>query len=541
MTFLHTQSRRSRTSKAQRCRAVACVPLLLLSLAAFASVSWAQEGYTNPAPNAEATPGPKAWTAGSAIGTKINAQGQVTGYDGRMTAPQDQTKSPATPSKVIVEVGKTLSCNVESATDMDHWTRKDQNGIPFDSGDAADTVNYMWAGGTFVTGTNLDGTPITATEVKAQSATWLAPMTPGRYTISCIVDDTPTPVTPPETGDRGDSTVTRSVEVIVYRVDMSLSLSRPGFGSRVLPPNQRFYSIVAGERVYLAAQITPSDANLSITNESWNVGGDTIKYFLADDSSGYMIPLPALIGSSIDFCWYNATMPTNGAERLNSVTYNSTVNGQPYTASVDFAVRKPSAGIMASKGISYIGGTYVDAYGNQKPGTWLHYGTNQGSNVGARFVASGNPTTNVIFSPPSYHMWVQTGAAIDRFSYSGGKSVSTLGFGIDSTYPYSTIRTPPYETSDSPGRGLDPDNNGEKLEVASSLSFFMYFMFSPGPLDSVPVSLSRVQWNWAATARRVGVATAWVLTDNTTPPSTSEANPAYPQWASNLKDKQILP
>jgi hypothetical protein len=68
-----------------------------------------------------------------------------------MTAPQNQTVDPYDPEKVVVMPAERVGAAVESATDMDHWTRADNDGIDCnnddygdDLGDSGDSVTYQW-------------------------------------------------------------------------------------------------------------------------------------------------------------------------------------------------------------------------------------------------------------------------------------------------------------------------------------------------------------------------------------------------------------
>ena len=139
-----------------------------------------------------------------------------------MTAPQNQTVvNPKTPN---VKPGCRLKCALECATDSDAWTQEDY--LPCEdnpSGTSGDDLTYTWtcSGGTF------EGPSQTqVSSVKGQSAKWKAPTTPGRYTISCTIDDKPLPADDPETdetetGDRNDDAITRSCTVVVYSLSLS--------------------------------------------------------------------------------------------------------------------------------------------------------------------------------------------------------------------------------------------------------------------------------------------------------------------------------
>ena len=179
-----------------------------------------------PSPTATptATPTPPnsvSWSPASQVGEIVDATtGAITGYNGRMTAPQDQTASTPSPDDIVVAAGDTLPCAVEIATDNDKRTET-LNGVSTTTY-PADGVTYKW------TAEDSSGVPSGSFDAdSSSSATWTAPPDAGDYTLKCSLDDpwtgTQTGV-PPNEGDRNDKATTggapvvRSVQVTVYRV-----------------------------------------------------------------------------------------------------------------------------------------------------------------------------------------------------------------------------------------------------------------------------------------------------------------------------------
>lgn len=214
----------------------------------------AQEGCVNPTPNVEATPtpkpdpDPKVWTAGLGIGQVPDEDGnQATTSgpppeggkpieNGRMTAPQDQTvENPKTPN---IKRGGILNCAVEAATDSDAWTQEDNDPCEDNpKGTDDDTVSYSWSasGGTFTEATN------------EASTKWQAPTTPGRYTITCTMDDKPADVEDPETGSRDDGAISRSCTVIVYSLSLSFVHGEVAAGNVNNDAHKATYTIHASD------------------------------------------------------------------------------------------------------------------------------------------------------------------------------------------------------------------------------------------------------------------------------------------------------
>ncbi len=224
--------------------------LFLLSLCA-GHMAFAQEGCPNPPEHVEATPGPppvlgpKVWDAGTAIGVVLDPDGtQATDengnpkFDGRMTGPQDQTQPQDQWKTPTVKVGKTLNCGVESASDFDHWTKDDGDGDDCTKGPegySGDGVTYTWSGaGTFE-------------DIHSAGTTWTAPSTPGRYTLTCTMDDTPSPVNAPETGSRDDGAISVSCVVSVYKLSVQFVEDEVAAGAIGNPGHQSGFNVIASD------------------------------------------------------------------------------------------------------------------------------------------------------------------------------------------------------------------------------------------------------------------------------------------------------
>jgi hypothetical protein len=124
----------------------------------------------------------------------------VTDIQGGTITPANQT---------VVAAGGSIYCAVSGAEDMDRGTHRYSDGTFLVAFDVPDTLKYSWsdngAGGTFA-------------PADSASTMWTAPQTTGTYTLTCIIDDTPTPPGPLETGSRDDDAVTREITVKVVAV-----------------------------------------------------------------------------------------------------------------------------------------------------------------------------------------------------------------------------------------------------------------------------------------------------------------------------------
>ena len=469
----------------------------------------AQEATPNPSPTTEATRSPKDWSANTVIGTRLDDKGKFAGNDGRMISPQNQTQSPFSPTSVIVEVGKTLPCSVEQATDMDHWVQKDNDGDSSndndygeDYGDSGDGVNYTWncTGGGFPTETVSSGS----------SATWTAPTTPGRYILSCVINDTPTPIdSPPETGGRDDGEVVRSVEVNVVRLRILWE------GNDVTDKSQ---DTIVGKRISLTGVLEGADG-LTSGVPIWSIPGKVIKDWIAGT---YVLPYTIhlnpwdLYGQTIYFSWVN-----DGSKNVQAKVF---VGDQELevNAATTFNVLKPSAAIQVRTGTP----TITDQ-SSTNGSIELSYGIVSPARAGVKF-------TGAVTIPPGFSgitQWVQV-ASPSRTRTRDGVTECISGTGLDSTYPYPSLLQPPDPlnpvTEDAPSTPLT--NNITQAIVNDT--FQMWLMFKPDGSGSVWVPLKIINWGWNAQATRTG--TFWDVnvdrpqfTPNT--PSVSDTE-AYPDW-----------
>lgn len=310
---------------------VALFGVLCLGLVGSVTMAGAQEATPNPSPTTEATRSPKDWSSGSVIGTKLDSSGNFNGNDGRMISPQNQTQTPFSPTRVIVKVGDTLPCSVETATDMDHWRQPDNDGDSSndnnygeDYGDSGDGVNYTWncTGGGFPTETVFPGA----------SATWTAPMTPGRYILSCVIDDTPTPVDSPETGSREDASVIRSVEVYVVKLVIKWE------GVDVTDKTQ---NTIVGRIIRPVAEVQGAEG-LNVGSPIWSVAGYAIQDWTHGQNESSINPLSEwdLYGSSIYFAWVDSGSKI--------VSYKVFIDNREFSAQTNFNVDRPDVSVTAS-------------------------------------------------------------------------------------------------------------------------------------------------------------------------------------------------
>ena len=197
------------------------------------------------------TPNPadKVWDPGLPIGEDLQNFSPVA--NGRMVMPQDQRGTTASPAKVVVPQGQAVACEVEAATDLDHWTEGVASG--YESGAA----NYAWTatGGTFDT-------------TSSRSANWTAPNTPGKYTLTCTMSDG-------QTGARHDPDLVRNVTVTVPGITIQVRRRESGNGYAASA------TIAAGgcdspeQKADVLVTVTPAIAGIQVPKPTI-VGGDGV-------------------------------------------------------------------------------------------------------------------------------------------------------------------------------------------------------------------------------------------------------------------------
>jgi len=143
--------------------------------------------------------------------------------------------SPVAPTSGLytVAVGDTVALEVEEGIDTDEWTQLTN------SGSDTDTVTYLWtvkdesgaAVGSFSGGAT------------ARTASWVAPTTPGTYTVKCKLEDIPTEVEEPDTGDRNDCAYRVSFQITVAQVDHLKYTIDPNAGPQNVPTGTLYVAL----------------------------------------------------------------------------------------------------------------------------------------------------------------------------------------------------------------------------------------------------------------------------------------------------------
>lgn len=271
--------------------------------------------------------------------------------------------------------------------------------------------------------------------------------------------------------------------------------------------------VVVGQRINLSLQAEPSGATVS--NVQWTVPGTRVANYIANGTTGTVTPLSNLNTSSISFYW------VDGASG-RQVTLSCKVNGTPFTKTVKFNVKRPTAQVTTATGAVNIS----SAWGG---GTSLHFGVPQ--KLGIIF------THNVTYPSglTGTLAWIQLAKLNRKRQLVVNSSWEKLvEVGLDGSFPYPSASS--NSANDSPRSPLD----NTLLKKSADDSFEMWLLFKPSGATSIWVPLRKVSWSWSGVATRNG--NIWDLSS----PSNS-VNPAsvdsttHPEWTRVINLQNWVP
>jgi hypothetical protein len=224
-------------------------------------------------------------------------------------------------------------------------------------------------------------------------------------------------------------------------------------------------------------------------------------------------------------------------------------NGLYATAKAKGAIRmvRPLPEFYATVNGIVAADTNYYEYGWPIGGTWLHFGQNEGDNVGVKFIF-----TNAPVKPPSSwlsygdYFFVQTINVNYRWNTRSANN-SCEGYflnkiGLDTTYPYGWVD---YDTEH--GRwGITADSPGVKIKtemsyMAETFNADMFLMFDPQSGASIPVPMYEVSWLWAGRAKTNGLPGDVTLLSSSTSGALSPTETfSYPIWT-DVSTNQVTP
>ena len=299
--------------------------------------------------------------------------------------------------------------------------------------------------------------------------------------------------------------------------------------------------VVAGTRVVLNARVIPA-AVVTLNNTQWAVPDSPLQsvsgfYSYTDqngniayaDGVGSTVPLTALQGMQVNFCWWQSDA---GAP----VSFTVTVGGQAFSAATTFEVGTPA--VRQGSSVSYPGTIAADnQYNIGDPGYYLHFGSPNGP-VGflLSFVldAAGNPGATTV---------VQVITKSDRTVTTQSSGVFDLSVAnmLDTRYPAKTYTTTDStgttwtNFADEPALNLYPYDTPaagtDGLGGRVNESFQTWVLWQPDGATSIPVPLYSCTWGWSGNATRPSLTQAsWSLTQSSQGPINGSNSPGYPSW-----------
>jgi len=237
------------------------------------------------------------------------------------------------------------------------------------------------------------------------------------------------------------------------------------------------HDVIVGQQINLVAEVKP--AGTTISSQQWTIPGNPIANYAVNftcetcATSGTVTQLSSLNSSSETFYWY-----TGGDNR--QVQYSATINGQQYSATATFNVKRPTAQVLAT--------TPGSVAADQADGFWaLHFGVPGLGNAHGINFSIQSLTIPTGFSGTTE--WVQLVTNSTRTAQLNTGPQQTLqGSGLDTLYPYDTGNS----TDDSPAQGLDCDHYSA---YTVNDQFTMWLMFKPSTTGAIYVPLRKVDWS----------------------------------------------
>lgn len=286
---------------------------------------------------------------------------------------------------------------------------------------------------------------------------------------------------------------------------------------------------IVGQKVELRVRV--SRGGLAMTDIQWTIPGETVKTYTQSVDAGTKTVLAAgdKQQDHLTFYWIS------GGPKL--VQVSATVGGRNLLASVSFNVLAPTNPSCTSK----TGDVAVGNPGFPGAGLELHYGTN---------ITSGIEWTCKAKAPAGGAGEIAATQLVNsertRTPNAGGKKTLSTGgdWHLDTTVPYEPAvpilagASATWTANDTPGALL---TSGYEKRTLSD-RFRLYFMYKPDGIDSIWVTLQRLDWNWGGKTTRVGAPAG--PGNNWNPPTDVDDTPdpdgadstELPTWTANIKD-----
>ncbi len=289
-----------------------------------------------------------------------------------------------------------------------------------------------------------------------------------------------------------------------------IKILRNGQDITITPQNQNVQNVVVGEKIELTTTVTGGTPS----SKQWTIPGDKVKNYVASSTRATKTDLPSsdLNQSSIQFYWFTG-------ENNRQVTHAITVNGRQYSVNAKFNVKQP---IITSLNITHSVVTFATVFDEIR----LRCEDNGNSCVSFTAQANNNGIDGT-------YQWVQTYSESKSIHLIGqidncnaGQTMIRIGEGVDVSYPY----TSGLSMNDSPYIQLL--TTVDRTIVNDSAKSWL--MFKPNLSNSIWIPMKKVDWAWAADARRnPNNPSEWQLISYTDPNPTVTAI-SFPEWTRNV-------
>jgi hypothetical protein len=243
-------------------------------------------------------------------------------------------------------------------------------------------------------------------------------------------------------------------------------------------------TVFAGEKIILSSTVTfGSGSSGTVTSHLWEVPEKKISNWLAQGTLGVVIELQSqdIDDPNVNFYWVNG-----GSKQI---TYKATVNGQQYSASVNFTVKSPKLKITETHNTVDIRTSSFQQ---------LILGKGIPAQPGVRFI----PSTDTGHEGAGFVQWVQLihveRRAQDATTNNWLKIDKT---GLDTSYPYGFENAQIFSMADSPNIFLISQN--KKVQAKDTVQTWLMYKPIVQNIETIWIPVKLVKWNWCGKAEKI--------------------------------------
>ena len=292
-------------------------------------------------------------------------------------------------------------------------------------------------------------------------------------------------------------------------------------------------SIVAGQTMILNSSLVglPGSSSPPTLQHLWSVPGFAISNYSADVNLGIVYTNFAITNSVVRFHWVDG-----GAKRVEVSVFSGTA--KLLSTNANFQITRPSASWVGSidSPVSVDSNYWTEEFGTVEA---VHLGS-ANTDPGATFTYS-NPILGA-YTNDFLFFCTQVGTSFYRFNRLDGNSVQQAANGLDMTVPYDSFAKNWHSgwTTDSPGKPIF-GGAGMTNKVVKANRLKMFLMFQAVGLESIPVPVKYVEWEWTGTAMNSSNA-FWYLDPGSTNAivrSNDASTMEFPVWTNLIQSVPV--